>query len=74
MNTEQRVTTSLALQRYLRAVDRFEAASLEFNSACQSLREAVPPKSRFVANVSHQFYLITSDREGNFEVEQLESL
>ncbi len=31
MNIEQRVTVSLALQRYLRAVERFEAASNEFN-------------------------------------------
>ena len=31
MNIEQRVTVSLALQRYLRAVERFEAAS---NDAC----------------------------------------
>ncbi len=37
MNIEQRVTVSLALQRYLRAVERFEAASNEFNESCQTI-------------------------------------
>ena len=42
MNIEQRVTVSLALQRYLRAVERFEAASNEFNESCQAIRQALP--------------------------------
>jgi|GEM_PF-1499399 len=64
MNIEQRVTVSLALQRYLRAVERFEAASNEFNESCQTIRQALPRESRFVANISHQHYLVTSDNEG----------
>ena len=71
MDIEQRVTASLALQRYLRSVERFEAASKEFNESCQTIRQALPRDSRFVANISHQHYLVTSDREGNFEVEQI---
>ena len=61
MNIDQRVTISLALQRYLRAVERFEAASNEFNESCQAIRQALPRESRFVANISHQHFLVTSD-------------
>lgn len=74
MNIEQRVTVSLALQRYLRAVERFEAASNEFNESCQTIRETLPRESRFVANISLQHYLVTSDREGNFEVESVDTV
>jgi hypothetical protein len=71
MELEQRVNVSLALQRYLRAVERFDAASSEFNESCQTIRQALPRESRFVAIISHQHYLVTSDRDGNFEVEQV---
>jgi len=74
MNIEQRVTISLALQRYLRAVERFEAASNEFNESCQTIRQTLPRECRFVAKISHQHYLVTSDREGNFEVEQVDTV
>jgi hypothetical protein len=74
MNIEQRVTVSLALQRYLRAVERFEAASSEFNESCQTIRQALPRESRFVANIMHQHYLVTSDNEGNFEVESVDTV
>ena len=74
MNIEQRVTVSLAVQRYLRAAERFDAASKEFTETCQTLRQALPRKSRFVANISHQHYLVTSDREGNFEVESVDTV
>lgn len=74
VDIETRVTVSLALQRYLRAVERFEAASNEFDESCQTVRQALPRESRFVANIMHQHYLVTSDREGNFEVEQIDTL
>ena len=51
-----------------------ETASNEFNESCQTIREALPRESRFVANISHQHYLVTSDREGNFEVEQVDTV
>lgn len=71
---EQRVNISLGLQRYLRAVKHFEAASEEFNEACQEIRNRLPRQSRFIANLSYQSYLVTSDREGNFEVEQVDTI
>jgi hypothetical protein len=74
LSIQDRITLSLSLQRYLRAVERFEAASKEFNEACSTIRECLPKPSRFVAAISYQHYLVTSDQEGNFEVEQVESL
>ncbi len=74
MDIDQRVNVSLALQRYLGAVERFESASREFNNACQAIRDVLPKASRFVANISHKHFLVTSDREGNFEVEQVDSV
>jgi hypothetical protein len=72
LNVQKRVTISLALHRYLRAVDRFEDASNEFNEACKAIRSSLPKPSRFVAQVSHQHYLVTSDQDGNFEVDQID--
>ncbi len=52
MNIDQRVTISLALQRYLRAVERFEAASNEFNESARPfvrhflVKAALLPTSR----------------------------
>jgi hypothetical protein len=37
LNIQTRITLSLSLQRYLRAVERFEAASKEFNEACSTM-------------------------------------
>ncbi len=74
LNIQTQITLSLSLQRYLRAVERFEAASKEFTEACSTIRESLPKPSRFVAAISYQHYLVTSDQEGNFEVERLESL
>jgi hypothetical protein len=74
IDAEQCVTISLALQRYLRAVERFEAASKDFNESCQAIRQALPRESRFVANIMHQHYLVTSDTEGNFEVESVDTI
>ena len=74
LDIERRVEISLAVQRYLRAAERFEAASNEFNESCQAIRQALPRESRFVANISHQHFLVTSDQEGNFEVESVDTV
>jgi hypothetical protein len=71
---EQRVATSLALGRYLRAVDAFEAASLEFTGACTELREQLRSTSRFVSQIGFRHFLVTSDGDGNFEVEEIAAL
>ena len=72
IDIENRVNTSLAVGRYLRAMDRFEAATKEFNEACTSLRNQLPAPSRFITKIDFKHYLVTSDQERNFEVEELE--
>ena len=69
---ETRVAISLAVGRYLRAAERFKAASEEFNEACTALRSQLDEPSRFVAKIDYRHYLVTSDQERNFEVEELE--
>jgi hypothetical protein len=69
---ETRVNVSLAVGRYLRAADRFEAASQEFNDACSALRNQLVEPSRFITKIDFKHYLVTSDQERNFEVEELE--
>lgn len=69
---QTRVAISLAVGRYLRAVDRFESATKEFNEACDGLRAQLTEPSRFVTQVDFKHFLVTSDQERNFEVEQLE--
>ena len=69
MDIEQRVAVSCAIMRYLRAVERFESASRDFNEACVNARSVLPKSSRFIAKVDHAHYLVTIDGEGSFEVE-----
>lgn len=71
---ESRVNISLAVGRYLRAVDRFEAASKEFNESCSELRNQLVEPSRFVIRIDFKHYLVTSDQLRNFEVEQIASI
>ncbi len=69
---ETRIIVSLAVGRYLRAVDRFEAASKEFNESCSALRNQLVEPSRFITKIDFKHYLVTSDLERNFEVEEIE--
>ncbi len=69
---ETRVNISLVVGRYLRAVDRFEAATRDFNQACSALRNQLVEPSRFITKIDFKHYLVTSDQERNFEVEELE--
>ena len=72
MDIEQRVTVSLAISRYLRAVERFESASSDFNEACHHARSVFPKSTRFIANVDHKHWLITIGESGDFEVEPVD--
>ena len=69
-----RIDMALAVGNYLRAIDDFDMASQALTKACSELRERIDGEARFVVQVEYRHYLVTSDREGNFEVEQIESL
>ncbi|MBB3205577.1 MULTISPECIES: hypothetical protein [Pirellulaceae] len=74
LDIERRVAISLAVGRYLRSADRFNEASREFTGACKSLRKQLGTGQRFVVQVDFKHYLVTSDRDGNFDVEHIQSL
>jgi hypothetical protein len=74
LTIDQRVSASLALQRYIRAVERFESANTELQEASLAVRQNVPEDSRFVANIQHQMYLVLTDDEGNFDIQTVDSL
>ena len=71
---ETRVAISLAVGQYLRAIDHFDVASQALTRACSELRKKIDGAARFVLQVDYRHYLVTSDQEGNFDVEQIESL
>jgi hypothetical protein len=74
LDIERRVAISLAVGRYLRSAERFNQASREFTGACKSLRQQLGKEQRFVVQVDWKHYLVTSDRDGNFDVESIETL
>lgn len=74
MDIEQRVSAHLSVSRYLRASERFNEASKEFTTACKDLRQRIKDCGRFVVQVEFKHYLVTSDQEGNFDVEEIKSL
>lgn len=71
MDIEQRVSTHLSVSRYLRASERFNEASKEFQSACKDLRERIKDGGKFAVQIEFKHYLVTSDTEGHFDVEEI---
>ncbi len=74
LDIERRVCISLAVGRYLRSSLRFNDSSKEFTDSCKLLRQELGGNQRFVVQNDFKHYLVTSDLEGNFEVEQIQSL
>lgn len=74
LDVETRINISIAVGSYLRAVDRFDIASQAMTKACSELREQLDGPTRFVVQAEYRHYLVTSDNDGNFEIEQIESL
>ena len=72
LSIDERVAVSLAVQRYLRALAKFEEASNDFNTACTGMRSVLKEKGRFACNVNHEMHLISFDGEGNFNVETVD--
>ena len=74
LDIDRRVAISLAVSRYLRSADRFNEASRDFTGSCKSLRKQLGSDQRFVVQVDFRHYLATSDRDGNFDIEHIQSL
>jgi hypothetical protein len=71
---EDRVTQQLAVGRYLRAVERFEDSSKDFNEACQHLRKTLFPCDRFCVNQDGKHWIVTTTKDNDFDVEQIDVL
>ena len=74
LDIERRVALSLAVGRYLRSADRFNEASRDFTGSCKSLRKQLGTNQRFGAQIDFKHYLVTSDRDGNFDIEAIPTL
>ena len=74
LDIEKRVELSLAVGRYLRASERFNEAVKEFTEKCKSLRKQLGSNKRYVIQVDYEYYIISSDAEGNLDVEPIQSI
>jgi hypothetical protein len=74
LTIEQRVASSLAVGRYLRAKERAEQAYKEHNEACTGIRSTIARGSRFVTKVDYRYFVVTVDSEGDFEVDEVDFL
>jgi hypothetical protein len=75
LDIEKRVSCSLLIGNYLRAVKRFEEASKEFNAVCQACHKELPEQSRFITQHDFRWYLVTTtDSDSSFEVDEIETL
>ena len=71
---DERINIAVAVGGYLRAIDRFDVASQALNKACSELRAQINGRTRFVVQAENRHFLVNSDSDGNFDVEQIESL
>lgn len=69
-----RVEQSLAIGRYLAALDKYNAASDAYCKACSSLREVLEDNAKFVVKVDWKHYLVEKTIHGGFSVNPIELL
>lgn len=76
LDIEQRVALSIAIGNHVRAFDRLNDAQKAYQDSCCSLRELAKSHGpmKMIANVSGSCVLIVSDKDGNFDLEQIDSL
>ena len=72
MEMEERVELLLAVSRYLRSREVFRAASQGYTDCCKQLRDSLGQDKRYVCESDYKHYLVTSDKDGNFDVELIE--
>lgn len=71
LSIEDRVSTTLMVQRYVRALSKFEEANRDFDEACLAIRGKLKGSGKFFTRVDYCAYLVEVDNEGNFTVEQV---
>lgn len=71
LEIEARINISLAVRRYISSADCMNQATGDFAKACELLRTLLRRPSRFVVEDRGRHYLVTSDAQGNFEIERV---
>ena len=75
MMTEIRAQLKIkaAVRDYIQAAEDFGRASLAFSKSCQAVRDVIEPDARFILRVGYnKHHLVTTDSDGNFNVEPIE--
>lgn len=72
LNIDQQVSLASAVCQYLKAADRYEQATDEFNQACSGIRSLNLREVRLVVQANYRHYLLEINAQGDFEVDQIE--
>lgn len=68
----QRTSKQIVIDDYLVAIDAFNAASKAFSEACQAVRNTIKGPDKFLVTRGTEHYLVTVDKDKDFEVEPIE--
>jgi len=69
---DQQVSLASAVRQYLRASERYEQATHEFNKACSDIRAHDLREVRLVVQANYRHWLLEINAQGDFEVEQIQ--
>ena len=69
---EHQISIAIAVGQYLRAKNRAIESQAELLQAASKIEEQVGADQRFVVEVEHKHYLLTSDECGEFDIEPVE--
>lgn len=73
VRVREQMKISSAVSEYIDAKERLERASKIFSESCNDVRDMVSPNTTLVVRVMYgKHYLLTSDHEGNFDVNPIE--
>jgi len=73
-STESDPARSLAVKDYLEKAATSNAASSAFTKSCKDLREVLGCNQRFITEVGGDYFLVTTNQDGDFNVDPIESL
>jgi hypothetical protein len=71
---DNRVKRQLAVDEYIRTLAAYETASKEFNTACSTMREVMERSKDVVVKSAGEYYVLSTYRDGNFDLNQIEML
>lgn len=74
MAVSDRADLAMKVGNYIRARTEFEQASNSYQNACTNLRESKYKPENVVVRYSYNYHLLSFDKDGNFEVNEIESI